>query len=71
MPLDWESQEKLAGERPEVALLDGGEGTARETRRRLAAANLLREGAAPGTVVLENSRRSPEILELCRHLLAL
>ena len=31
---------------PEVALLDGGEGTARETRRRLAAANLLREGAA-------------------------
>ena len=56
---------------PEVSLLDGGEGTARETRRRLAAANLLREGAAPGTVVLENSRRSPEILELCRHLLAL
>ncbi len=54
---------------PEVALLDGGEGTARETKRRLAAAGLLRDTAAPGTVLLENSRPDPEILALCRHLL--
>lgn len=56
---------------PEVALLDGGEGTARETRRRLAEAGLLREHDGPGDIVLENSRPDPDILELCRHLLAL
>ena len=56
---------------PEVALLDGGEGTARETRRRLAEAGLLRDAGQPGSVILENSRPDPDILELCRHLLAL
>lgn len=52
---------------PETVLLDGGKGTARETRRRLAKAGLLREGQ--GQVILENSRSTPEILSLSRRLL--
>ena len=40
---------------PDVALLDGGEGTARETRRRLEQAGLLRDGTAEGHVIFQNS----------------
>ncbi len=52
---------------PEVALLDGGEGTARETRRRLEAANLLSQGT--GEVVWQNSASDPGILALSKQLL--
>lgn len=52
---------------PEVALLDGGEGTARETRRRLEAAGLLAEGT--GSVTFLSSAPEPERLALCRRLL--
>ena len=38
---------------PDIPLLDGGEGTARETRRRLEQAGLLRQGA--GCVILKSS----------------
>lgn len=38
-----------------VALLDGGEGTARETKRRLESAGLLCDGTIPGYVILLNS----------------
>ena len=55
---------KLLGDRTE--LLDGGDGTARETRRRLAAAGLLRSGE--GELILENSRGG-ELLERTRDLL--
>ena len=48
-------------------LLDGGEGTARETRRRLAQAGLLYDG--PGQLHWENSAGDPEILKLCEILL--
>lgn len=51
----------------EVALLDGGEGTARETRRRLAQAGLLENGE--GTLILENSSPDPALLALSRQLL--
>ena len=51
----------------QVDILDGGDGTARETRRRLDEAGLLREG--PGEVVIENSWNSPEILRLSWRLL--
>ena len=51
----------------EVALLDGGEGTARETRRRLAAAGLLENGE--GQLLLENSSPDPALLALSRKLL--
>ena len=52
---------------PQVEILDGGDGTARETRRRLKEAGLLRDG--PGEVIIENSRNSPEILGLSWRLL--
>ena len=50
-----------------VALLDGGDGTARETKRRLKEAGLLRTGE--GSVTIENSKNSPELLKLSRQLL--
>ena len=50
-----------------VALLDGGDGTARETRRRLAEAGLLENGT--GEVILTNSLPDKSILELSRKLL--
>ena len=51
----------------QVVLLDGGDGTARETKRRLEAAGLLRKGK--GSVTLENSKNSPELMNLSRRLL--
>lgn len=57
---------RIAG--PSVEILDGGPGTARETRRRLAEAGLLREHG-PGSVSLDNSLGTPEILALSRRLM--
>jgi glutamate racemase len=51
----------------DVALLDGGDGTARETRRRLEAAGLLRSGE--GSVTIENSSNDPRLLTLSMELL--
>ena len=51
----------------DVALLDGGEGTARETKRRLMEAGLLRTGE--GSVTFQNSKNSPELLALSQQLL--
>ncbi len=51
----------------EVPILDGSLGTARETKRRLTAAGLLREREEGGSVIFENS--IPEKVELCRRLL--
>ena len=50
-----------------VALLDGGEGTARETKRRLKEAGLLRTGE--GSVTFRNSKPSPKLLALSEKLL--
>lgn len=52
---------------PEVTLLDGGEGTARETLRRLRLNGLLREGE--GSVTIENSSGREDLLTLSRVLL--
>ena len=52
---------------PPVALLDGGEGTARETRRRLQEADLLENGQ--GCVEIENSSQDPGLIALSRQLL--
>lgn len=49
-------------------LFDGGEGTARHTKRRLEEAGLLREEAG-GSVQIENSRQDPKILTLSMELL--
>ncbi len=50
-----------------VALLEGGGGTARETRRRLREAGLLNGG--PGEVILLNSSPNPEMLRLSQERL--
>ena len=50
-----------------VVLLDGGAGTARETRRRLEQAGLLEEGQ--GELILENSREDPAMIRLAYVLL--
>ena len=64
-PFATASLRRVLGE--DVALLDGGDGTARETRRRLEEAGLLHEG--PGELVLENSANSTTLLELSFQLL--
>ena len=52
-----------------VAIYDGGPGTAREMRRRLEQAGLLKEEGMLGKVVFRNSRDTREELELCEKLL--
>ncbi len=51
----------------DTVLLDGGEGTARETQRRLAAAGLLHEGE--GEVLIQSSAEDPQMLQRCWELL--
>ena len=52
-----------------VAIFDGGEGTAREMRRRLAAADLLNPSEEAGWVRFENSVATEAELALCQRLL--
>lgn len=52
---------------PETALLEGGGGTARETRRRLAEKDLLRQG--PGEITVLNSKQDPAKIALSYELL--
>lgn len=58
---------RIVGE--SVAIYDGGEGTAREMRRRLEQAGLLTDAAQTGWVHFENSVATQAELELCRRLL--
>ena len=64
-PFAKTSISRVLGDR--VALLDGGDGTARETKRRLKEAGLLRTGE--GSITFENSKNAPELLALSRLLL--
>ena len=66
-PFASHAMERLLG--PKVAVLDGGDGTARETRHRLEAADLLENG--PGELILENSLGTQEILRRSRRMLGL
>ncbi len=61
--------EKIAG--PKVKLFDGAEGTAREMKRRIEAAGLLRNmpRADAPQVIFENSAPTPEKIKLCELLL--
>jgi glutamate racemase len=52
----------------DVLVFDGGEGTAREMRRRLCEAGLLTGRTTKGTVEFRNSLQSEQKLELCRRL---
>lgn len=54
----------------EVFVFDGGEGTAREMRRRLMEANLLNPSVEKGDIIFENSLEdNKEKIELCKRLL--
>ena len=64
-PLAAKAISRVLGEN--VVLLDGGAGTARETRRRLEAAGLLEQGQ--GELILENSREDPGMIQLAYALL--
>lgn len=57
--------QRLLGEK--TALLDGGPGTARQTKRRLQAEGLLWDGE--GELIIENSSGNEEMIALCRKLL--
>lgn len=52
---------------PGTEILHGGQGTARETKRRLEAAGLLRQGR--GQVLMKNSDTNPKLAALARQLL--
>ncbi len=54
---------------PGVRVFDGGEGTAREMRRRIEEVGLLTDKSEKGEVVFHNSLNSPEKIELCYRLL--
>ena len=64
-PFVTDALRRIVGEN--VLLIDGGEGTARETRRRLEAADLLRQGN--GEVIWQNSNNDPRMNALCQCLL--
>lgn len=55
----------------EVSIFDGGEGTAREMKRRLAEAGLLNEMEEKGMISFENSLDDTKKLQLCQWLLNL
>ncbi|MBQ8620015.1 MAG: glutamate racemase [Clostridia bacterium] len=57
--------QSLLGEK--TALLDGGPGTARQTKRRLEAEGLLWDGE--GELLIENSSGNADMIALCRELL--
>jgi len=56
---------------PHVVVFDGGEGTAREMKRRLGEAGLLNPSTESGKVVFQNSLQDEKKLELCQKLLNL
>lgn len=66
-PFASHAMERLLG--PKVAVLDGGDGTAREALHRLEAAGLLEHGA--GQLIVENSLGTQEIIQRSRRMLGL
>ena len=55
----------------DVQIFDGGEGTAREMRRRMQCASLINPSKEKGTVKFINSKDTEEERELCEFLLNL
>ena len=53
---------------PDVLVFDGGEGTAREMRRRLEEADLLNPSREKGSVDFQNSLEDEKKIELCKFL---
>lgn len=56
---------------PDVMVFDGGEGTAREMKRRLSEADLLNDREEVGTVDFQNSLEDQNKIKLCEWLLNL
>ena len=56
---------------PDVLVFDGGEGTAREMRRRLTEADLINPSTERGKIDFQNSLNDKKKLELCEFLLNL
>ncbi len=56
---------------PDVMVFDGGEGTAREMKRRLSEAGLLNDRKEEGTVDFQNSLEDENKIKLCEWLLNL
>lgn len=52
-----------------IGIYDGGNGTAREMKRRLLVEGMLSDSPEDGTVTFYNSRNTKEELELCEYLL--
>lgn len=52
-----------------VVILDGGEGTARETKRRLTVDSLIRQSTEPPSLEIINTSDSPALLELSKRLI--
>ena len=61
----------LPDTKEDVVIFDGGEGTAREMKRRLGQADLLNPSREPGKVLFLNSLQDEKKLELCEQLLNL
>lgn len=55
----------------DVVILDGGEGTAREMKRRLEAADLINPSQEKGEILFENSLEDEDKIRLCKWLLNL
>lgn len=66
-PFVQDTISKILG--PGVRIFDGGEGTAREMRRRIEEEGLLTDSTKKGKVVFQNSLNSPEKIDLCYKLL--
>ena len=62
-----DKQTLIRAKLPGTVLLHGGEGTARETKRRLDKAGLLREGE--GEILITESLDDPQRIELAQRLL--
>lgn len=66
-PFAKEMIQKILGKG--VVIFDGGEGTAREMRRRLAEADLLNPSTERGKVEFQNSLEDEKKIQLCQQLL--
>ncbi len=66
-PFISEELQRVLGEK--VMLFEGGTGTARETKRRLAEAGLLRNSKDKGKIIFDNSDLSENKRNLCEKLL--
>lgn len=53
----------------DTVILDGGEGTARHTKRRLAELGLLREEKSDGSIEIANTSNDPKMIEISKKLL--